>query len=86
MDFRPRGNGAVVDLAAPGVFYVPVACFWGGLDLRVSEHFAVTTRFFADISLMNVHYQVRNSSGASTRVLAPFVLRPGASLGMALVF
>jgi hypothetical protein len=52
----------------------------------VAEHFAVTTRVFADIAVAEVHYEVQSSSGASTRVLAPMAIRPGASLGMALPF
>ena len=86
VDFQPRGDAKMVDLAPGGAFFVPAVCFWGGIDIRLSEHFAVATRAFADIALMDVHYDVRNSSGASTRVLAPFALRPGAFLGMALVF
>ncbi len=86
VDFRPRGDTTLVDLAPGGVFYLPAACFWGGIDLRVSEHLAVTTKVFADIALMDVHYDVRNNRGASTRVLAPLAFRPGASLGMAFVF
>jgi len=86
VDFQPRGDAAMVELAPRGAFFVPVACFWGGVDIRLSEHLALATRAFADIALMDVHYELRNSGGASKRVLVPFSFRPGASLGMAFVF
>jgi hypothetical protein len=86
VDFQPRGDAARVELAPRGAFFVPVACFWGGVDIRLSEHFALATRAFADIALMDVHYQLQDSSGASNHVLVPFSFRPGVSLGMALVF
>ncbi|HJX65563.1 MAG TPA: hypothetical protein VJ860_16615 [Polyangia bacterium] len=86
VDFQPRGDAKMVDLAPGGAFFVPAVCFWGGIDIRLSEHFAVATRALADIALMDVHYDVQSSRGAGTRVLTPFALRPGASLGMAFVF
>lgn len=86
VDFQPSGDAKLVDLTPGGAFFVPAVCFWGGIDIRLSEHFAVATRAFADVALMDVHYSVQSSSGANTRVLAPFAFRPGASLGMAFVF
>jgi hypothetical protein len=86
VDFWPHGNASGVDVAPKAEFYVPALCSWGGLDLRLAEHVAVTARVFADIALMDVHYDVQDSSGASTRVLSPLAVRPGGSLGMAVVF
>jgi hypothetical protein len=86
MDFQPRGNATLVDLAPGGIFYAPMACLWGGLDIRLSEHLAVATRVTVDAALMDVYFDVRDADGAKRRVLTPLALRPGASAGMAFLF
>jgi hypothetical protein len=84
--YQPHGDSTVLDLAPESHFFIPAACLWGGAEIRVSEHFALTSRVFADFALAHVHYYVENSNGESVQELAPYSIRAGLSLGVAFLF
>jgi hypothetical protein len=84
--YRPRGESTNVDLAAAGRFLIPEVCLWGGVELRATEHLALSLRALADLALVRVHYDVDSGDGQRRQVLVPYLVRPGLSLGAALLF
>lgn len=84
--YQPHGDSRVFNASPEGRFLVPAAAVWSGLDLRLREHIALTLRALADVALVRVHYDVGNGGGQSTRVLVPYGIRPGISLGGAIIF
>jgi hypothetical protein len=85
-DYRPQGDSDHVTLAAASSFAVPVLTFWLGMDLRLLDWLALTSRISVDAALAKVHFDLHDSSGGTTRVLAPYPVLPAGSLGLALVF
>jgi hypothetical protein len=84
--YQPEGQSALVDLAPASTFYVPAASLWAGLHVRLVDSLALTARVSADATLAKVHFDLHDSSGQNVRVLVPYAIRPGASLGLAFLF
>ncbi|HEX7598837.1 MAG TPA: hypothetical protein VF518_11525, partial [Polyangia bacterium] len=84
--YQPRGGGARVELGTASSFIVPVLSLWAGTDLRLLDWLALTSRISLDAAWAKVHFDLRDSSGKSTRVLVPYTVLPAASLGLAVVF
>jgi hypothetical protein len=84
--YQPRGDRARVELASASSFYVPALSFWAGMDLRLLDWLALTSRISVDAALAQVHFDLHDSNGQTTRVLIPYAVLPAASLGLAVVF
>jgi hypothetical protein len=83
--YQPQGDGDHVALAAASSFTVPVLSLWVGMDVRLLDWLALTSRISVDAALAKVHFDLNDSNGKSTRVLVPYPVLPAALLGLALV-
>jgi hypothetical protein len=84
--YQPSGDRDHVELASASSFYVPVVSVWVGIELRLLDWLAVSSRISVDAALDEVHFDLHDSSGRTTRVLVPYRVLPGAALGFALVY
>jgi hypothetical protein len=85
VSYQPRGDSARVDLASASSFYVPVLSFWVGMDLRLLDWLALTSRISVDAPWVKVHFDLHDKSGQTTQVLVQYPVLPAASLGLAFV-
>jgi hypothetical protein len=53
------------------------------IGVMAARHVSIALGAVLDVTGTEVHYDVRDASGASTRVIVPFAARPGASAGVA---
>jgi hypothetical protein len=84
--YQPRDAGARVDLAAADTFYAPVVSLWAGMNVRLLDSLALTARLSVDETLSEVHFDLHDSNGQTSRLLVPYRTRPGAFLGLAFLF
>lgn len=84
--YQPQGDGDHVALASASSFTVPVLSVWVGMDVRLLDWLALTSRISVDAALAKVHFDLNDSNGKSTRVLVPYPVLPAAFLGVAFVF
>lgn len=85
ISYQPRSESATVDLAPGSSFYVPVVCFWAGMDLRLLDWLALTSRISLDVPWAKVHFDLHDKGGQTTQVLVPYRVLPAASVGLAFV-
>jgi hypothetical protein len=81
VDFQPRGDDPHVALAPGGEFWTPAGRLAIGVRFGHWEHLALEGAVVGDLSLADVHYDIQDAQGFTQRVLAPLVMRPGASIG-----
>ncbi len=84
--YQPKGDGDHITLASASSFYVPVMTCWAGLDWRLWDGLALTTRISLDTALLKIHFDLHEPGGQITRVLVPYPVRPATLLGLTLVF
>lgn len=84
--YQPQGDGDRVALASASSFTVPALSLWVGMDVRLLDWLALTSRVSVDAALAKVHFDLNDSNGKSTRVLVPYPVVPAALLGVAFVF
>jgi hypothetical protein len=84
--YQPRGDSAQVELASASSFYVPALSLWVGTDLRLLDWLALTSRISLDAALAQVHFDLNEGNGKTTRLLVPYPVLPAASIGLAVVF
>jgi hypothetical protein len=81
--FQPRAVSPDVTAAPADRFATPVASLTAAIGVMAARHVSIALGAVLDVTGTEVHYDVRDASGASTRVIVPFVARPGASAGVA---
>jgi hypothetical protein len=84
--YQPQGDSDHVTLAPASSFIVPILSFWVGMDLRLLDWLALTSRISVDAALAKVHFDLHDSHGQATRVLAPYPVLPAGFLGLAFIF
>jgi hypothetical protein len=84
--YQPRDVGATVDLAPADTFYAPVVSLWVGMGVRMLDSLALIARLSVDETLSEVHFDLHDSNGQTSRLLVPYRTRPGAFLGLAFLF
>ena len=84
--YQPRGDSARVELVTGNSFYLPVLALWMGLDVRLLDWLALTSRISVDAALAKVHFDFRDGSGQTTRVLVPYAVLPAAALGLSAIY
>ena len=85
LHYRPRGGNATVTLAQASSFNAPVASLWTGVELRLLDWLALTTRIAADAALTKIHFDLHEEAGQTSQVLVPYAVRPTFVIGLALV-
>ena len=83
ISFAPGAPAADVDVAPAGHFFSITGRVFLMLDLAASAHVARGIKLFCDVATTHIHYDLRDGSGVSLRVLEPFGFMPGLALGLA---
>lgn len=83
MSFTPRSQGTAATAAAPGAFWYATGRALAGVDARLAAHLVVGLTAFLDVVGADVHYDLRQPDGTSSRVMAPYRFEPGLAVGIA---
>jgi len=81
--FVPLAAAASAEPAPADTFWSANARLALSVVLRVTARLTVGGRLACDLVAADVHYDLRDASGAAHRVLTPFRLQPGLGLGLA---
>lgn len=82
VSFAPTDAAASVQPAGDDTFYNVVGRLRLAVGLRATASLTIAARLACDLAAADVHYDLRDASGAARRVLTQFRLAPGLGLGL----
>jgi hypothetical protein len=80
--FTPVAVGPSVGAAGAGTFWGATARLSVAIAVRVTAHVTLGARISAELAAADIHYDLRDASGAAHRVMTPFRLEPGLGVGL----
>jgi hypothetical protein len=82
ISFTPIAVAPSVDPAAAGTFWSGTARLSVAVALRVTARMTAGARVSGELAAADIHYDLRDASGATHRVMTPFRLEPGLAVGL----
>ena len=82
ISFTPVGVAPSVEPAGAGTFWSATARLSVGVAVRVTARLTVGARISGELAAADIHYDLRDASGAAHRVMTPFRLEPGLGVGL----
>jgi hypothetical protein len=82
ISFTPVGVASSVEPAAAGTFWSATARLSVAVAVRVTAHLTVGARISGELAAADIHYDLRDASGAPHRVMTPFRVAPGLGVGL----